>query len=543
MLVVSEATKTVFFVPEYPDSKVLRRLFWYLDNPKGDINNAMASRHFGKRAKYKIIPFADVDLTGKEEYAKVALVVGPARALSQLWRLHSRVKPKWRPEEAELLASAGLANAPDFRSFIENIDGYAKAMFRVREGLDMLTTTLGEDPSYFDAIIRLDEDGAFEAYLKSKTDIELPKENFTLKYELPEIISPKDVEIIGKIVEKDYAFLQDACEMPEKILSDAADRYVKAAKNIPEFVRHDHKPSDEFHVVIIIMDTPEVAKQFVNYYAAVGASKIHMYFDNPDDPAIDMVKDHPQVNAIACNDDFWQGKRKYAVEGRQSHVYTHAYNTMERGWLLTVDADEFVVADKPLPELFASMPEDARVVRFDSTEAVWKLENSSVEPFSADFVRHQVSQGGWRSIAKLKDPAVRSMFRRGLLAHRSGKYAVRVGTDVSRLSLHRVFFNDRYNSMHPPKEHPRGKLIHFDAISFGHWKTKFVRRISKGHGFAGFGPGRDVQHAGMRKVSEDDYEEFHNNLYKISQDEQDLQANLKSITRLRIFEDLPDYFE
>ena len=542
MLIVSEATKSVFFVPDYFGVNILARLFWYLDHPTVEPDVAMASRHFAKRAHYKSVPFEDVDLTGKEDYRKVALVVGPARALAEAWRMRTRINRRRRPEDRERLDEAGLRNTPDFSNFLEKIDAYSEALPNLKKTLNILPEALGQDSSFFDTIIRLDRDGALEDYLKSKTDVPLPSQNFTLKYDLPDIVFPGDVEAIGKVAAKDYEFFKDICELPEKDLVDAAGMYKSNAGNIPEFVRRDHTPTEEFQVVIIIMETPEVAKQFVNYYAAIGASKIHMYFDDPNDPSIDLVKDHPQVNAIACDDEFWQGKRKAAFEGRQSQVYTHAYRTMDKGWLLAVDADEFVVADMPIPELFASMPADARVVRFDSTEATWALDSSSAVAFSADFVRHQISHASWRKVEQFKEPSVRAMFRHGILSHRSGKYAVRVGPDVRRLGTHRVLFHDGYNSMHPPKEHPRGKLVHFDAISFDRWKAKFVRRLSKGHGFAGFGPGRDVQHEGMRKISEDEYENFHNNLYKLSEEEQELQANLKSITRLRIFEDLPDYF-
>ena len=45
--------------------------------------------------------------------------------------------------------------------------------------------------------------------------------------------------------------------------------------------------------------------RFVSWYLEAGADQIVLCFDDPWDPAIDLLKDHPQVQVIRCTRRFW----------------------------------------------------------------------------------------------------------------------------------------------------------------------------------------------------------------------------------------------
>lgn len=48
---------------------------------------------------------------------------------------------------------------------------------------------------------------------------------------------------------------------------------------------------------------PEVLK-FCAWYLALGADEVVICFDNPDDPAINILSDHPRLRCISCTPAF-----------------------------------------------------------------------------------------------------------------------------------------------------------------------------------------------------------------------------------------------
>ncbi len=538
MIIVSDQTRTVFYLPDFAKAKRLGTLLGMLDLKRKNLSLAMRNKRAVRRAAP---PKKAPDLTGKEDYAKVAIVADPVLALVDNWRSGFKKRRTRLPCDTDELEKLGLSSQPELSSFLVDFDTYSRVAPDAAQFVDIQRKTLGDDLGAYDHVLRLDREGELEAYLKSVTAKTLPVGLLTMDTQLPELLSEKALEALRMLTAGDYDLLKgrydfDASEIHQIVWSSSDE-----PKDIRTIVRHDSPPLDWFHVVIIIQETPEVVRRFVNYYAAIGARMIHMYFDDPEDPSIEMVRDHPQVNAIRCDAEFWQGKRRGTFEGRQSMVYTRTYSQLEKGcWLLAVDADEFVASGKPLHDLFLNAPEDLRIIRFTSHEAIWTEDQDVTEAFSANHVRRRMMIPGWSEIRPFKKPELRDMFRKGILSHRSGKYAVRSGLEVDRLATHQVLFPDGYSGMRPPGNYKAGILVHFDAISYQHWETKFLRRLNHKHGFAGFGPGRKEQHDYLRQLDPKDYPAFHADLYKVPADEMKMMAHIGLVSRLEIFEGLPD---
>ncbi len=95
-----------------------------------------------------------------------------------------------------------------------------------------------------------------------------------------------------------------------------------------------------------IMNEPlkEVLK-FCAWYLALGADELTICFDNPHDPAIEALSEHPRVRCIPCTPAFWQSlglTAESAFVKRQNAALTWIYGQYPDGWLLNVDADEFM---------------------------------------------------------------------------------------------------------------------------------------------------------------------------------------------------------
>jgi len=122
-----------------------------------------------------------------------------------------------------------------------------------------------------------------------------------------------------------------------------------------------------------IMNEPlgEVLK-FCAWYLALGADEVVICCDSPDDPAMDALAGHPRIRTIACTPDFWarlQLTPQDSFVTRQNAALTWVYRQYPDGWLLNVDADEFLFFDgRSVSEVLASVPTDMVSLRVVTAE-------------------------------------------------------------------------------------------------------------------------------------------------------------------------------
>ena len=86
-------------------------------------------------------------------------------------------------------------------------------------------------------------------------------------------------------------------------------------------------------------------------------------------------------------------------------------------WLLVVDADEFVFADRPLTALLDTVPESVDAISFPTAEAVWGPGDDPDQPFGSTYFRTKwPSELQWRLLRRPIYGAVSSVMRWACLA-------------------------------------------------------------------------------------------------------------------------------
>ena len=116
-------------------------------------------------------------------------------------------------------------------------------------------------------------------------------------------------------------------------------------------------PAMEWGLVTTVKAAPEKVLAFVAHHLSLGCARIWLYFDDPDDPAYDLVADLPQVTAIRCDDIFWAtaGRRPDRHQNRQSRNAQAAYRACRLPWLGHIDVDEFLWPQQPIAQILASL--------------------------------------------------------------------------------------------------------------------------------------------------------------------------------------------
>jgi hypothetical protein len=240
----------------------------------------------------------------------------------------------------------------------------------------------------------------------------------------------------------------------------------------------------EFSVVAMMRESPDVVRRFVDYYRALGASEVFVYFNGP--PA-----DLPPVPGATRTDldaAFWEKRPGVlqtleTIEDRMGVCYRDCLARCRSPWLLIVDADEFVFSDRPLPELLDMLPEEAESISFPTAEAVWGPGDDLDQPFGSTHFRTKwTSEWRWRLLRRAVYGAVSDLMRNGIIGHVAGKQMVRVGAAFDEVRGHGSRRNGQ--SVTVPavsygKAFASTWLGHFDAISFSRWERKWRDRIDK----------------------------------------------------------------
>src|SRR5262249_41683182 len=113
---------------------------------------------------------------------------------------------------------------------------------------------------------------------------------------------------------------------------------------------------------------------FVNYHLNIGIDKLVLFFDDPNDPAIDSLIDYSQVTCIPCDEGHWlkvSNRRPSTIEERQIANATLALEMAKESgcdWITHIDSDELIYPDGEIARILAEAR--GNIVRFDLREAV-----------------------------------------------------------------------------------------------------------------------------------------------------------------------------
>jgi len=238
------------------------------------------------------------------------------------------------------------------------------------------------------------------------------------------------------------------------------------------------KPS--FTVATIAKEPLAVVQRFVSWHLGQGAARIILFFDDPNDPAIDALKGEPRLDLRPCNPALWAAigtKPDARFTRRQRAAMTAAYLEAATDWVLILDADERMwVRDGTLTNLLAAQADDVLSVRVLSAETVWLEDGTSA-------LRLPIP----RAVVNDIYGADADLFRRrsGLVGHPEGKSFHRTGLKDVRIKLHWAEHLDGTPLPGPVLEpQDRAHLVHDVAPGYERWRAKLDWRAGA-HGFAG----------------------------------------------------------
>ena len=218
---------------------------------------------------------------------------------------------------------------------------------------------------------------------------------------------------------------------------------------------------------------------WVAYHRNVGVDRLHLYFDDPADPALPAISVLPGVVAIACTADHWRAAGLHPEAGIEARQTYNANLALERvreescEWLLHIDSDELLFT--PCGDLagwLAGREAACEAVGFPVLEAVppSKMRRHVFQSCTSFKRTPRAPSLDWARRAGCRQ-ALRYGYFRG---HTAGKAATRLKSTVDHIGIHAPA---RSNGA-PVLIESAGDafVLHYDGCTFESWREKWVRR-------------------------------------------------------------------
>ncbi|WP_339637811.1 glycosyltransferase family 2 protein [uncultured Sulfitobacter sp.] len=244
-------------------------------------------------------------------------------------------------------------------------------------------------------------------------------------------------------------------------------------------------------LVATILAPADEIRRFAAYHLEAGAHRLYLFLDAENPEAFDSLKAHPKIRVVTCDDAYWQklcGKRPQKHQVRQSQNATRAYNRADDvDWLIHMDVDEFLVAERPVGEVLAALPAAQKIARIRPMEAL---------AGDATAFKAFIPNGPQRAqIVSELYPTYGEYVKGGFLSHLAGKVFVRTGMADVRLQIHNVFLNDAM--IEGPEQQPGIDLAHLHAKSWPDWLAAYRYRLEKGSYRSDLAPNRPRDRGGL----------------------------------------------
>jgi len=233
-------------------------------------------------------------------------------------------------------------------------------------------------------------------------------------------------------------------------------------------------------LVSVVREPISLLLRFVAWHRRQGVGQFLLYFDDPDDPAIEVVAGESDVTCIRCTAAFWASVRRTPEDRfvkRQIAALTHGFRQVRSGWVAVADGDElFHVPDGGLRAAVAQVPPDVPVLRVLPAEIV------QTEASGLHFRLPVAARVAGRIYG---DAAFLVRRNGGLVGHVQGKSLTRAGTELSMMRQHFPVARD-WSRLPERRAGPAegAYLLHFFDRGYDSWRTKLAWRL----GAWGFAP-------------------------------------------------------
>jgi hypothetical protein len=232
-------------------------------------------------------------------------------------------------------------------------------------------------------------------------------------------------------------------------------------------------------VAAIVNEPPTVIRRFVRWYLAQGASLVWLFLDDPASSDRSVFAGEDRVRIQPCTPAFWNGlglSQDARFTRRQNAALTHAYQALDRDWLLNVDADELMYfPGTTLADRLALVPPDVQTIRVATAELVDTGGDGRV-------FRLPVSRAAVNEIYGTDADIFRPRF--GLVGHADGKSFHRAGRSDLRLRQH--WAEDATGAeVTGLRWGPAAGayLLHYQSPDYDLWRAKLDWRLGS-HGFS-----------------------------------------------------------
>lgn len=226
--------------------------------------------------------------------------------------------------------------------------------------------------------------------------------------------------------------------------------------------------------------TPDKVLAFVAHHLSLGATRIWLHFDDPDDPAAAMVEALPQVTVIRCDADWWaarNGRRPPKHQTRQSCNIQYLCDTAPLPWIAHIDVDEFLWPARPIATLLAGQPKEAPMMRLRPWEA---LHDPSLtdDIYTARAFRAAMNGAQLAALRAEIFGDYAPLFPQGVLSHAAGKCFFRTGIAGLQPRIHGALLGKTRIGGLPFQQGI--ELLHFHAQDRADWLSRLAFRLDRG---------------------------------------------------------------
>jgi len=235
-------------------------------------------------------------------------------------------------------------------------------------------------------------------------------------------------------------------------------------------------PRPTWAVVMTVCEPCALVETNVLWHLATGAAAVHVFFDDPNDPAYAVIGAIPGCHAVACDRSHWRARvgdkgRPASQMRRQTINANFAQRNARTDWLFHIDADEFIWQDGDLGAELAVL-----------TGGQVELNLPVLERVFPAGPQHGLFDGVFRATCDLEPEQMAKAFgafapfmKRGQYSHGAGKSGVSVRQGL-RLGVHNATIRGADRWKRAPKQvSTTARLLHFDGLTPLHWALKFLR--------------------------------------------------------------------
>ena len=284
-------------------------------------------------------------------------------------------------------------------------------------------------------------------------------------------------------------------------------------------------------IVMTVREPAQLVLANVHYHLSHGASEVHVFLDDPEDPVAELLEGVDGCLVYRCDQKHWErinrGRQPPRQVRRQSLNATSGYQQSSLDWLIHMDADEFIFQKRSLTEELTYTPRTPGFVALPVRERAY-IKGQQESLFDGSF---RVPFEGSSSLEPALFGEIARFMNNGVLGHASGKSCNPTGQNLN-ISIHapRNEEGDRIPALYSTSS----VLLHFDGLTRLHWMTKMLR-YDAGNPKGMVGRNRMVQLDFIQNECSglEDIGDFHDKLKSVSDDQNE------RMTALGLLEHLP----